>query len=52
MEFILIGLIVFGIIIIFGKAILVFFSALGGILSLLVPVAVLVAIIYLFSIFF
>ena len=52
MEIIIPALVVIGIIIIFGKTILLSFSALGGILSLLVPVAVLVAIIYLFSLFF
>jgi len=52
MEILIPILIIIGLVVIFGKAILVLFSALGGILSLLLPVAVLVAIIYLFSLFF
>ena len=52
MEIIILALIVLGIIVIFGKTILLSLSALGGFLSFLVPVAVLITIVYFLTLTF
>jgi|TARA_B100000959_G_C14728571_1_gene519962 F0F1-type ATP synthase assembly protein I len=52
MEIIIPALIVLGIIVIFGKTISLSFSALGGFLSFLVPVAVLITIVYFLTLIF
>lgn len=47
--YILVGL---GLLVIFGKAILGLFAALGGIIAIIVPIAIICAIIYLLSFLF
>tara|TARA_Y100000590_G_C14840765_1_gene683758 strand:+ start:102 stop:260 length:159 start_codon:yes stop_codon:yes gene_type:complete len=52
MEIIVPALVILGVIIIFGKVILLFFSALGGFFSFLFPLAVLIALIFFFTLLF
>jgi len=52
MEILIPILIIIGLIVIFGKTIMLSLSALGGFLSFLIPVAVLITIVYFLTLIF
>lgn len=52
MEILIPIFIIIGLIVIFGKTIMLSLSALGGLLSFLIPVTVLVAIVYILTLIF